>query len=237
MHRARLIMFLAVFSAILGVGVRPVSAQNLQAEDILFSAQACARGATPQQIDFLASLILSYQVSPEAVACLDALSLEQGAQLFEAMAVQSGITLEELHAEAIGLQQQNELLTEAENSPTATWNQLIEYTAIPIGLSGFPTGWWADPMCDNDSNDIDYVFTFTFLNAVNDPDRLKSYASPGSPTAPNVTAMLLWYQYNYGGIKGWGDTAGNVVSVCIGNHGYMLSGGAIGILSAMRLVK
>jgi len=90
---------------------------------------------------------------------------------------------------------------------------------------------YRDDACDGSAfPDIDYTFIVRFPSAVNDPDRLKSFAG-----ITLVDAMLTYYQVTIGGINGRGNTASADVSLCIGDSGVANAGGIDSVRQHLKL--
>jgi hypothetical protein len=173
------------------------------------------------------------KVDQEVRDCYNSLADEDKARVFEAMAVERGISVEKLreeadennrrmqedqHSEAISKPEELHALTH----PGSFWRQLIERIPFSAVFSTlyYPVTSWQDALCDGDPSDVDYMFAFQFPYYISQPDALRSFSY-----SPGVDAMLVYYQGKYGGIDGRGHTDRPGVHVCLGDNGVATAGG------------
>jgi len=84
--------------------------------------------------------------------------------------------------------------------------------------------------CDNDPSDTDYIFVYYFPSVISDPDSLRLISSDFL-----VDSMLAYYQWHYGGLKGFGLYNTSKVSICVGDNGIQYGGGADHISAYMKM--
>jgi len=182
-----------------------------------------------ERINMLAGMILAKEKESILRPCYDSLSEQDKAQVFEAMATRRGL-LQKLRQENVANQKLSP--SAAPNAITASWKQLIErvpFSAISKTLRSV-TNAFQDQYCDGTDPDIDYTFVVLFPYAMTNPDSLRSFAGVTA-----VDAMLTWYQVNYGGISGKGNTTSGYVYLCIGDTGVSMAGGVQAVRNALKL--
>ncbi len=112
------------------------------------------------------------------------------------------------------------------------WIQPLERVWSSTAPKVSASTWWTDPLCDEDPSDVDYIFAFTFPSAVTNPNGVRSFSHNLA-----VDAMLLWYQAQYGGINGSGNTGSPNVFVCLGDNGVNMAGGPTNVYYNLKLVR
>lgn len=187
-------------------------------------------------LQIIESPVINKKVSNDITECFNALSPEQQAEVFLAMAEQRGL-LEELQEETAAnlLNEQNSTVQSRSMTP---WEKVVPYNPW----------WWSwddarfpwpelDRHCDGDPGDLDYRFDFPFGSAVTHPTNLRSYTVPLSPGVAAVQAMLMYYQYNGGGTVATGDYGSRIVHSCLGTTGVAVAGGPWNVVMHMALRK
>lgn len=214
MSKTKLISILVAVTVILSGWPDVVMAENLGAG--LNSARSVN---CKKQICNLAQMIANDQVTDAARVCYEALSDADKALVFEMLATFRGIDIEILHKEALQNSQGVEMTPMINGE---WWRQPVERIPFSaVGKTLYPSsGSWSDPLCDNDSSDVDYVFRFIFPAPMSDPEALRSFSYH-----LGVDAMRVWYQVQYGGVTGFGSTSSYNVYICLGDTGVATAGG------------
>jgi hypothetical protein len=182
------------------------------------------------RITTLAKHIVKDQVDEELRSCYNALSDENKARVFEAMAAERGLLVElrrETETDKLSLHESG-----AQLAAGVSWQQLIEripFSAIGKTLRSVINS-YQDPYCDGSDPDVDYTFVVAFPYAVTNPDSLRSFAGVTA-----VDAMLTYYQIVYGGINGRGRTDSGQVYLCIGDTGVANAGGEQAVRDNLKL--
>ena len=183
--------------------------------------------STDEKIIAVAKFIKDGSDCAEVRNCYEGLTFPQRAQVFEEVAKLNGLADRLKQEGAVSSVSGSSLLS------GTNWQQLIEreffgYTGQPLSSV---INAYRDDACDGSAfPDIDYTFIVRFPSAVNDPDRLKSFAG-----ITLVDAMLTYYQVTIGGINGRGNTASTDVSLCIGDSGVANAGGIDSVRQHLKL--
>lgn len=216
---------------LMSINLHSASAETLGEEQVsvvALQAGTCGGQVTDEQLKTLAKMIITEQVPKAARDCYEAMNVENKTKLFEVVIEQRGLSVDELRKEA---REDLHLMSNARIS-NGLWSQLIEHTFYDLtDPPVYSNGWWQDSLCDGDSGDVDYVFHFAFSSPMSNPDRLRT-----NSLHMGVDAMLWWYHYQYGGIKGWGSTGSVSVSTCLGDTGVAGAGGPQTVYNYMRLM-
>ncbi|NJM08225.1 hypothetical protein HC891_21695, partial [Candidatus Gracilibacteria bacterium] len=187
--------------------------------------RTCKELKGDEKIKKIAKLLVKHADDEEAADCYSTLIFEDKAKVFEAVADERGLS-EDLkrEVEEDGKAKETragQLGGQAEYAPAfqgISWQQLIEWDALIALYGGTAASSVVSSFgCDNDLTDLDYEFRFSFAST--NPDGLKG----GSPV-PLVDAMVIFYQVNFGGMHGYGDTLGSSY-LCIGDTGIAVGGG------------
>lgn len=221
---------LAMLTLLLALALIPVSTSAQEAE--IASKAACSVEKVQDKIKHVAKKVVKNETDEEVQSCFDSLTLQEKAQVFEAMATERGIAPDKLREE---VEKDKEAKANAVRAMAGMpWRQLIELPWIFSYSSVGSNGWWEDRYCDGSGTDpdIDYTFRFQFSSAVSNPDAMRSNRYPG---AVNIEAMLSYYQVANGGIDGRGNTASGTVYVCLGQNGVTTAGGPTIVGSSLRL--
>lgn len=182
----------------------------------------------------IARMIVSNHITQDIERCFAKLSDKEKAQVFEQMALLRGISIEELNKEAESdMQFNNSVARQSVTINGISWRQPIERGYAWASEVASASMYWTSSTCDNDPSDMDYQFYFVFPTSVTNPDGLKSSGSGHL----GVEAMLYWYQLNYGGITGEGNTSSRAVYVCLGDGGVNGAGGASVVQTYLRIAK
>lgn len=220
----KLFAMLTMVGVLVVVGFVPVSAQDSSSD----AQTVCEDLDTDAKIELLAKLIVDDQVDEDVRNCYDTLTIEEKAQLFEAVAEERGISVEELRQEADEDAAQREdvsdtpLPGEDATARGIDWRQLIERIPFSAIFKPLVPGArsWQDSICDGDPTDVDYFVSFDFPANVSNPNSVRSFTYD-----VGVDLMLGWYQVRYGGIDGRGNTGSKIVRVCLGDTGVATAGG------------
>jgi hypothetical protein len=208
-------------------------AQPNPANPNVLSDISCNGEGTSKELKALATLVVSGEITEEVRRCSQALSDEGKAQLFEIIAVERGLSIDELHEEARRDREALETRRISGYSPLGFWQQLIELHWTALGYRVVSTqSWWGDSLCDGDPSDQDYLFYFVTPVPVNNPDGLRTFSQDTL-----VSAMLSWYQFWYGGVNGFGITGYNFVKICLGDGGVAAGGGPDHVAYWLKLLQ
>lgn len=200
------------------------------------STDACAKGISDETIVLIAKQVNSFDVSEEVDACLHQLPQENKVRIFEVMAEEKGISIQELREDAEGMKQASEGIKNP--SLGTAWTQPIERTIwINIWTSVSPNAWWPDQYTCDGTPDTDYMFQFTYNSPITNPDGLRTWSDTNAFGGWNVQLMLEYYQSTAGGLKGIGNTSSSTAKLCVGDTGYWSAGGYVAIMSALRLQR
>lgn len=224
MNVSKLFAILLMTGVLISGGFAPAVAQDASPA----VPAACEDLDTDAKIKLLAKLIVNDQVDEDVRNCYDTLTIEEKAQLFEAVAEERGISVAELRQEADEDAAQRQdvsdipLPGEDVTAREIPWQELIERIPFSAIFKPLVPGArsWQDPICDGDPTDVDYFVSFDFPANVSNPASVRSFTYD-----VGVDLMLGWYQIRYGGIDGRGNTGSNIVRVCLGDTGVATAGG------------
>ncbi len=195
--------------------------------DVFLSEFICSGKASKQQIEALAKMIVNNQVTKEVRTCYYQLTDEGKVDVFEAMARERGVSLEDPYKESredLANTEGREDLANTENINQINgihWNQLVEHAWLGSNLVSAGYYWPSLTYCDGDDTDVDWIFHFYFPSAVSNPNALRNI----STTSLAVDIMLTYYQATIHGVKGIGNTASSMVQICVGDDGVSTVGG------------
>jgi len=102
-------------------------AQPNPANPNVLSDISCNGEGTSKELKALATLVVSGEITEEVRRCSQALSDEGKAQLFEIIAVERGLSIDELHEEARRDREALETRRIAGYSPLGFWQQLLSF--------------------------------------------------------------------------------------------------------------
>lgn len=235
MRRIRLLTVSVLLALLLSAAPKMALAQNTHTNLTVPSALSttpCTSKVAPEELKALAALIVRDELTEEARTCYWALSDESKAQLFEAVAVERGISVAQLHEETLKNVEAMKRRT-LDSTLLGFWQQLIERALFSWGYRVVSvSSWWGDSLCDGDPSDQDYLFYYTTPTPVTNPDVLRAFSSDVL-----VDAMLVWYQLWYGGVNGSGVTEYNFAKICLGDTGVAMAGGAGRVAAYMKLLQ
>lgn len=215
--------------------VLPSSAVVVQAKE-----ESCKEKEKKEKIKHIAREVVANRETDDVRSCYSGLADEDKALVFEDMAIERGISVDELRQETD--QDRNNrnnssnasLQLSSASMPLAgtPWQQAIErygFSAVGKTLRSV-TRSYTDALCDGDGTDTDYVFVIAFPYNQSNPDSLRAFSY-----SVGVDAMLVYYQGRDRGINGRGRTDSRDVSVCLGDTGVATAGGQSAVQSGLKL--
>lgn len=246
MYKKRFLLIFALLTVAANVRTTPAMAW-----------QACQGMDTEAKVKHIAKKVVQEQLDKNVGDCYNSLADENKAKVFEAIAVERGISVEKLRKEADENAKNRQDVDEEHDEHVAPnlqaaqagfnkqssairpmthagsfWRQLVEripFSALFKPLL-YPYSSYQDALCDGDPNDVDYMFNFEFSFNVNNPDSLRTFSYH-----VGVDSMLAWYQLKYGGVDGRGYTDRPGVRICLGDNGVATAGGEATVRSWLAL--
>jgi hypothetical protein len=214
-----------IFVVVTLLGIFAAFTPNITIGKTYNTIVSCRNLDVEGKIKFLVSSIVNDQINDDVLSCYSTFSNIEKVRLFEVLATSRGLSLNELHTETTldiaGIP--NRIYGISNSIQGISWQQLIEHHNDGVYREEErKSKWWVqDPYCDGDGTDTDYVFYVEFSRAISDPNRLIAFS-----WHPLVDSMLVYYHFQYGGVNGRGHTESRAVTICLGDTGVSLGGGA-----------
>lgn len=197
---------------------------------------ACDNMDTEGKIKVLAKLLVATrnQVDEGVRNCYNTLTSKDKARVFEAMAVERGIS-EELRKETQDHKKRSQENLQNGHPDTGNiramagipWQQLVEpYGWSTNGRVGW--GYVQNNYCDGSDPDVDWDIYHSFSVWVSNPDQLFTQGLD-----PRVNAMIWYYYWNYGGVNSRGNTQSSTVIIYLGGTGVANAGGPANVTGNM----